>query len=289
MRTIGAKDLVSPLVFSYHAIQKASGHDFSHTIDLLERMPPFLSGAAHKTTRKEMAVRYASINFKAKVDSFFTLQHEAMANISGTFDVLESFCKPLWITMVSDFGLSSDALMLAERVPDLFNSTSSLRQRIQIEGAIRSLDATSEELDLIALVALGVRPLVGSLAGSIHHLAKACGGQVPTLSGLPTDFPFSSLQFVDRFTELPTHESFSPTDRYRCRIFDASLSPEENAKTLFGAGTHICLGKSISQYVWNQTCEFWTELGKPLGPLEIQIEDREPFYLPTVCLIEIHA
>lgn len=290
-----------PMGQRYRELQDRLRHDFSASIRLLERLPTFMEGPAHKAARKAMALRNEANKplQLAEIGRFLNEFAERELQPGRTVCLFEELGKPLFVRMLLAAsalqGMGPDLERLVTDFPLLFFPTTPLKRRMEINAMLAGMIAGRRDdiLDDLALVVLGVYPLSGSLALSLHDVMSTHPGTRLDAIAWPERFPRSSLHFVDRVcTEATSAEghAFAPGDRVRCMIRNEAWTQEQMRAMFFGAGAHLCLGKQISEAVWSATVARFAS--RPLlaetAPLTMQA-DEEPFRLPKRAQVRFSA
>ncbi|WP_420587922.1 hypothetical protein [Marivita sp.] len=281
----------------YRSLAGRTGIDFSAAIDLMDRLPVFLSGDVHKATRRSMAQSYAATREKqqSNVEAAITKVIDDLAASSGTVDVLKRISDPIWIAIeeavMSDFEVRCDP-DLVNSIPDLFIPELSIRRRKRINDQISAFidtmppDEKENILHALSFLVLGVRPLSYSIALSFSRLAKQNDGIKLSEIDYPSSFEDSALRFVDRIATKDVMVGGCPHaagTRLRNISFDDSYTREDNEKYLFGAGAHLCLGRPISLYIWGRLSSGLKAIPKRIRPGTVKLSAREPFLMVSAC------
>ncbi|MCB2059768.1 MAG: hypothetical protein R3E09_13185 [Novosphingobium sp.] len=277
---------------SYRELSARLGQDFGASIALLDRLPTFMSGEAHKRTRRAMA-RRNEISKPAQLaatDDFLAKFAARRLKPGESVELMQDFSRPLFqaiIAAASTFHeLPDDIVSLVERFPALFSSHTPLKQRFETNTLLeRILDRNgSDILDDLALMVLGIYPLTGSVARTLHAVIRE--NPDTRLKDLvwPDYFSQSALHYVDRVcvgSATIGEEPYAPEDRVRCMIQSPGWSEAENRAMTFGAGSHLCLGRNLSELVWAKVVGMFAEhdLFADAGELVMQ-RGSEPFELP---------
>ena len=282
-----------PMGSKYREISSRIATDYSSAIQLLESLPVFLSGDEHKERRKSMAVVYAQtrkLQEKA-IDQVVDEVAQSIEHRHGAFNLIDELSTPLWTALRNVICTESREVKdLASELPELFYPGLSPRRRKSLNNKLTNIlkSGNDQLLNQIALLTLGVRPFSASLALSIHKIARDNDGKRLCDIVFPTSFPDSALTYVDRISLRDTVIDgcpFSAGSRIRCTTFDSSYTDEINSKQLYGIGSHTCLGRPISVYTWNRLSNILSQSQKTIHPSALSVEDREPFTIPTKCLV----
>ena len=191
--------------------------------------------------------------------------------------------------------LPDTVLELVDEIPLLFSPLTALKQRLAINARIAALieQHGTEKLCDIGLMVLGVRPLTGTLAWSLHATIAAHQGSRLSAMAWPARITMSPVTYIDRLCLEPVklgQESFAAGDHLRCMIQLPAWSAEQRQATMFGVGSHVCLGRPISEQVWTLCVELFAaqELRAMAGPLTMS-PGNEPFDLPAHCPISLEV
>lgn len=297
-KTIGSKAFSAyRMADRYRELSSRLGRDFSASIALLDRLPTFMSGAAHKRTRQAMA-RRNEISKPAQiaaVEDFLAEFSTQRLTPGESVELMSEFARPLFnaiITAASTFDeLPEDILALVERFPALFSSHTPLRQRLETNALLERILETSgpEVLDDLALMVLGIYPLSGSIALTLHAAIREHPDTRFRDIAWPDHFSESSLHYVDRVCTRPTtvgEESYAPQDRARCLVQSHGWTEAENRTMTFGAGSHLCLGRNLSELVWERIVSLFAAQDLCAEAAHLRMRSgSEPFELPESAMV----
>lgn len=277
----------------YREMSKNTGLDFSAVVRLMDNLPIFLSGNPHKERRREMAKVYAATRAQQDQAIEYALENIAtrIEATHGAFDLFQEVSVPIWDAIFGAICPAKTALQeLVSELPELFYPGTSVRHRKRLNDKLEVVlrESGDELLDQIALLTLGVRPLTATLALSLHKLARDNAGSRLCDIVFPASYPESALRFVDRIALQEVRPDGCPHPagtRFRCISFDETYTPEQNEKSLYGMGAHVCLGRPISQFIWGRIGAFFAKSEKTIHPGELSVTVREPFVLPTTCIV----
>lgn len=304
---LASRDLRAyPMGDRYRDLTRRLGHDFSASIALMERLPIFIEGPAHKRVRKAMALRNEANKpvQLAAVSAFIDRFAQGRLRPGESVDLFEDFGKPLFEAMVlsapelptpSLTGRGADIARLVTEFPLLFFPSTSLKRRLAINALLASIVAGQPDdiLDELALLVLGVYPLSGSLALSLHAtIADNPGARLDAIPW-PAEFPQSSLHFVDRESTRETTiagEHFAAGERIRCMLRGGDWNEAQVRSLFFGAGLHTCLGKQLSETIWAMTTQAFAACPLVAEALPLVMQpDQEPFRLPARAQVRLSA
>jgi hypothetical protein len=277
------------------------GHDFAPAIALLERLPTFMDGEPHSAMRQTMARIFGAIRQPQLAAAREVLAAFAAAKLrpAVSCDLMGDLSRPMFRAMtrvaVSTRGLPEEVTDLIDQLPLLFSPVTAMKKRLEINARLGLLIA-AHGVDIlcdIGLMALGVRPLTGGLARSLHATIAGDQGNLLSAMAWPERISFSPVTFVDRMClEAVTlgDQAFAPGEHLRCEIQVADWTPEQRQVTMFGVGAHLCLGRPISEQIWAHTIALLAaqELRATAGPLAMQ-PGSDPFELPAHCPITIEG
>lgn len=290
-----------PMADRYRELATRFGHDFGPSIALLERLPAFMDGDAHRTMREAMARAFAAIRQPqfAAAEAFIAEFGAARLRHGNRFDLMDDFAVPLFQRMsevaVSVRQVPDAVVTLTTDVPLLFSPFTALKTRLEINERLAGLIAEQGE-DIICdlgLLVLGVRPLTGGLARSIHAIISDHDGKLLSTMAWPSRLVFSPVTYVDRICHEAVTlrgEDFAVGDYLRCEIQPAEWSPDQRQVTMFGVGAHLCLGRPISEQIWTLCVALFAaqDLRATAGPLTMQ-QGSDPFAMPAHCPIAIEG
>ena len=288
------------LADQYRRLQSRLGHGFQQTIELCEMLPIFMDGEAHQSRRRLIARQLSKCRESqlAAADAFLCRFREHTVLPGRTVELLSQFAEPLFReiagTILGKCSAAIEWVQLAEDVPLLFSSLTPLKKRIEIDRRLGDLFSQGEiDPNDFAALTLGVKPLTGSLALSLHAVfAKHPQGRTADMAW-PDAIPESALLYVDRVAlhrvTLGEH-TFAAGERARCLIRADAWTEGERHATMFGAGSHLCLGRPLSERLWQMTaaCFATCELQVETAPVSIR-RDSEPFDLPERCDVRFLA
>lgn len=290
-----------PMADSYREMSARLGHDFGPAIALLDHLPTFMSGDGHGAMRNAMArflglVRQPQL---AAARAFLDDFGAARLRSGSGFDLMDDFSRPLFRAMsevaMTAKQLPASTLDLVDDVPLLFSPFTPLKQRIEINARLGALIARhgAEIVCELGVMVLGVRPLTGGLARSIHAVVAAQAGARLADMPWPDRLTISPVTYVDRVCLEPASvagERFAAGEAVRCLIQQPEWSPEERQSTMFGVGSHLCLGRPISEILWADAVALFAACALPAsaGPLTMK-PASDPFELPAHCPIAIRA
>lgn len=280
----------------YRELQSRSGIDFSASISLIETLPIFMDGNAHKATRKQMALHIASTKKEqeeAAIETADKLLRKFFTR-NCKLDLLADFALPLWHSISAQIIRNEDDVQeIVDLIPSLFYPVLSIRKREQINSRLAEIiNLKGEERLLgIALATLGARPFTGSLALSLYDAAlQEKTGPVASFE-LGQGYRKSSLTYVDRISKSDASVGscqFSSGQRVRCITQSSEYTEEQNLSSLYGFGTHICLGRPISQFTFNLLKEKLKTYDCRMIPENLEMmENCDPFTLPLRAIVSI--
>jgi len=293
---VGSRDFkVWPMACSYRDLSAATGIDFSAIIGIFEAHPLFLDGARHKVARAS-AAKFLSSNRRANEAVVDAVLDDVMAKVDarhGDFDLLAELGDVVSSVLVQSYCGTRDSLVpLAESIQGLFLPKTPLRVRSKTNELLHAVidEDGKEALDEMLLAILGLRALSGGLVLSLHRVVSENNGMRLCDITFPETFNESILRFADRVSDKPVVVDGCPYSAgtvFRCVTFDPDYSPESNAQNLFGAGAHLCLGRPLSQYVWDQMVARLSKSQRRVNAGEIVVSDFDYYIAPTTCLVSV--
>lgn len=279
------------MVDQYLELADKTGIDFGAIIELMERLPIFLDGTAHKEARKKFAKIYSDTRLFqiANIDKATNAVISKIESRNGPFNLIEELAKPYWraietaIQKKLDYHIDPE---LIDEIPSLFDPTLSIRRRKILNNALDCAardvpeSVRIEFLDTIALLVLGVRPLTHSLALSLHKISETNDGKLFSEINFTENFSQSALTFVDRVSNAPVQIGsigYAKDERFRCITVSEIYSEQDNQRNMFGFGGHVCIGRPISIEIWKKLTNAFAKLEKIIKKGTCNIESREPF------------
>jgi len=295
-KMVGSRDFkVWPMASSYRDMSAATGIDFSAVIGIFEAHPLFLNGADHKAARA-YAAKFLSANRRAHEAVIDAVVDDVVAQIDkrqGDFDLLTELGDVVWDALAQSYcGARDDLGPLSLSLQGLFLPKTPLRVRKKTNDRLQAIidEDGKEALDQIILAVLGLRALSGGLVLSLHRIVTENHGKRLCDIAFPETYSESILRFADRLNAEPVVVSGCPYAAgtvFRCVTFDADYRLEENAKNLFGAGAHLCLGRTVSQYVWDRMVARLSQSRKRIKAGEIVVEDYKFYIAPATCVVSV--
>ena len=295
-KVVGSRDFkVWPMASVYRDLSAATGLDFSAVIGVFDTHPLFLDGADHKAARAN-AAKCLSTNRRAHEAVIDGVVDDVVAEIDnrqGDFDLLTELSDVMFYALAQSYcGGRDDLIPLSLSLQGLFLPKTPLRVRKATNDRIQAiLDKDGKEaLDQLMISVMGLPPLTSGLVLSLHRIVTENYGKRLCDIVFPETFSESILRFVDRMHAEPVVVNGCPYAAqtvFRCITFDADYKPEENEKNLFGSGAHLCLGRPVSQYVWDRMVARLSLSQKRIKAGEIVVKDYEIYVAPTVCVVSV--
>ena len=292
--------LAYPMADTYRSLGKHLGLDFSPTVELMEYLPVFLSGARHKDVRRKVAETFSTSRNaqEANVIERMKIIKRDLLSADSKIDVSRRISLTLY-TAIQDAVLEelkdqAPDTKLISKLPDLFDPKMSVKRRIEINSElgyflnIECPRGKEHALAALATLVLGIRPLAHSLSLSIFKLAEQYQGARLSDITYPNSYPDSSLRFIDRIIDTKSEGQMPGQPigaRVRCVTFDERYSKAENALCLYGLGAHTCLGKPISSLIWNKLTDTLGTIDRRIYPDTLVLEKREPFLIAKECFV----
>ena len=295
----------------YREMGRRLGVDLAASIALLESLPVFLDGEPHMAARRSLARCYRQQR-QAQIAAAGLFLHEfGERHLRGgaELDLMADLAWPLFVALAradnafvralpGETGDATDALGLLEGILLLFSPQPPLKRRFEVDRRLGQAMAR-HGADLcrdISLMLLGLRPLTGSLAWSLHGTLARQSGTPLSECRWPSGFIRSSLPFVDRVCRRETvvaAQRVRAGQRVRCVLDpgdggDSALRPEWDSGLFFGAGPHRCLGRTLAEQVWAMTVELLSAqpLRARVEPMTVR-DDDEPFLMPVRCRVHL--
>lgn len=288
---------------TYRSLAARLGQDFSASIALLDRLPTFMEGADHKRIRMAMARKNDTNKARqlATVDRFLQDFASRELRAGNTIDLMSDFTLPLYsafsLGATSADDLPPGIFDVVRRFPALFAANTPLKERYAIEAALVALTGGGEVhddiFDDLALLVLGIYPLTGGLALTLHATFAEQAGTSLSAIDWPTRFATSALRYVDRICLRDTTvegASFAAEERVRCMVQVPEWGHELNHGMTFGTGAHTCLGRAMSEFVWTMVTRRFAkhDLLAEAGELVLK-PNGEPFDLPARAMVTFRS
>lgn len=285
----------------YRELSSRFGHNFAPAIALLERLPTFMDGDPHSAMRQTMARIFGAIRQPqlTAARDFLVAFGAAKLRPGQRIDLMDDLSRPMFRSMTKVAtavrDLPDSVLDLIDELPLLFSPFTALKHRLALNDRIGAIIAErgSDILCDIGLLVLGVRPLTGGLARSIHATVASHPQAQFSAMNWPERIILSPVTYVDRLCLEPVTlagESFAVGEHLRCQIQVAEWTAEQRQSTMFGVGAHLCLGRPISEQIWTFAVELFAgqALRASAGPVEMK-PGSDPFDLPAHCPIVIEG
>jgi hypothetical protein len=214
-------------------------------------------------------------------------------------DLLGDLARPLFRAIkkatLPQYADYDDLFDLIEQIPLLLAPATPLKRRMAINDRIVAFrEMLGDQVTRnITMLVLGQGPLTGSLTMSLYALIGDNPDKPLSAIRWPAKLPESVLTYVDRICTAPVTiggDSFETGEYIRCMIRVPGWGEDEIETVKFGIGSHLCIGRSLSETVWGLVVAMLSqsELVATAGRLEMRA-GKEPFYMPSVAEISLRA
>jgi hypothetical protein len=256
-------------------IMERTGIDLSSTKLLFTEIPLANEGKKHNALRRLMA--HAIADREETASESFRLRlvdlGQHFISVNEPVNLMDKFFIPPIESFINGLvGSSNVHRFVTDSISSVFGRTLSLNRRktidVEISQLLKWLGQT-DELQVqpgvaLAMMVLGKDSLIGSLSCSLHTVLNANFAVRFFDIDWPKLIPITGVPYFERIaTENITIDDrpFDKGDRVRL-YFDACPrlvgSPEESL--YFGAGRHMCLGKRMSQRLWQLLVDYLSHL-----------------------------
>ncbi len=295
---------VAPFAERVTLLAAHSGLDLAATLFALNHLPLAVSRPRHPEVRRNIASLIAD-QTPALRPALPALVIDRLAALTrpGTVDAIDAIVAPLvsdTISLLSGIVVAPDE---ASEVSRIFSQKAGPARRLRIEAELRDLIArieagfplaTPEEVGLrLSLVILGRDALMGLLGTSLHAVISSAADRPLSEATFPELPPCTGVPYIDRVAQEPcTVEgtTLRAGDSIRARL-DSLEAASDPARRLgfFGAGAHLCLGRSIS-------LDLWREIGRCFGTIDARarvadyaLRKDDVFAFPARFVLEIET
>lgn len=269
--------------------------DISTTLAVMNRLPLWKDGAEHQALRREVASFLAEdrINKCARAaDRMHQIARTSMNNSSiNLLDMITRFANTFMEEVTGLPPIDSDLGDL----PSIFSSNLGIRARRSLEASLHCqvenarMRFPSESLERHTLRVgqwtMGRDALIGTLGLSLRQHVNELDGRplnslrmtvVPTHTGVPA---------IGRIAKWD-HQIFgcpiSAGDLVECRLDSLSGSSSSLRQHFFGAGPHLCLGRSLALNFMSIVADALSEYNFGLQAESYCLKEHDVFDIPSV-------
>jgi hypothetical protein len=237
--------------------------DFLAMQELLECVPLGLEGARHAAVRRTMAVAIREKSTQA-LDAFAECMRERIAAVvapGSNFNITAEVFSPCVARLM--FALSDVWLEPGNGTvspAQVFDRTLSVNRRkilnrriAEILDGAKNSGASDEAALRAAIVIVGSDSLLGSLTESFLHEVKRNSGKRLSDFDWSDKLPVTAVPYVERIATKQCQvagRQIAPGKKIRLYLDSFEFSGPETSDFYFGAGRHVCLGRSISARAW---------------------------------------
>ncbi len=189
-----------------------------------------MDGDAHRTMREAMARAFAAIRQPqlAVAKEFLAAFGATRLRPGSRFDLMDDLARPMFKVM-SEIAMTARqvpeaAIALVADVPLLFSPFTALKTRLEINERLGVVIAEHGEEIIcdLGLLVLGVRPLTGGVARSLHATISSHQGGLLSAMPWPARLILSPVTYVDRICLEPMALG---GEEFRCRRSSALPDP----------------------------------------------------------------
>ena len=290
---------VTPFADRVEALAARTGLDFSATIFALRALPLATPRGPHGPMRRAMAAAMAPRLplLRERLPDIVAERFAVLAR-PGEVEMMDEVVVPVVgdaLAILSGVEVAPGDCTLVSRI---FSEILGPSRRLRLEGEIRSLRARIEaafpeagEAEVgqrLALVILGRDALIGTLARSLGALFEE-GAPFAALDW-PEVPPRTGVPFIDRVAVADGVVSGGAVSTGQS--IRASLQMHETglgeALGFFGAGAHLCLGRTPALDIWREVGRHVRTLpGRP-EIVEFRLRKDDVFAFPETFRLRVH-
>ncbi len=185
-----------------------------------------------------------------------------------------------------------------EDMPSVFSSNLGISARLRLECALREQialmgglfpnETDRQHLIRIGQWAMGRDALVGMLCLSLHHFLVDIKGKNLNLTSLPVMPTHTSIPAIGRIAKDDNSVAGCPVSSgalIECRLDTLSHAPERLHRHFFGAGSHVCLGRTLALDFISIFTEKFSALDFSLVPVRFELLRHDVFDIPQVFVV----
>jgi hypothetical protein len=291
---------VTPFADRVAALSARTGLDFSATVFALRALPLATPRGPHAPMRRAMASALAP-RLPVLRDRLPDLVAARFAVLSrpGEVEMMDAVVVPVVgdaLAILSGVEIAPGDCTLVSRI---FSEILGPSRRLRLEAEVRALRARIEaafpEADeaevgqRLALVILGRDALIGTLARSLEALFQPAA----PFAALhwPEAPPRTGVPFIDRVAVADGLVSGQPVSEGQSIRASLRLHETEVGEVLgfFGAGAHLCLGRTPALDLWREVGRCVTALpGRP-EVLDFRLRKDDVFAYPETFRLRVHG
>jgi hypothetical protein len=265
---------VTPFADRIDALAKRTGLDLSTTVFALRALPNAADRTRHADLRRAMATALAPRLplLRERLPQIVAARLSPLGR-SGQTDLMAGVIVPCVgdvLAILSGVEVDADGCTLVSRI---FSEVLGPARRLRLEAELRALrqmfetsfpDAPEAEIGMrLAMVILGRDALIGTLACSLHDVIQGAAGRPFAKMPVPDAPPRTGVPYIDRVAiaegDVGGHLAV-PGMPMRAHLHLYEAGGPAAALGLFGAGAHLCLGRTPA-------LDLWRALAQELGTL----------------------
>jgi hypothetical protein len=282
-------------------IVEATGIDLTWTVRATRGLPLAQEGALHADLRRKAALHVNRHSAAALADIDIYLRREVPRVLAGPgqLDIVAELFAPLVGRLTKALtGASFDHAPGGLSPSQVFDKFLSLNRRKAVERGVRDLysgfleTSSVEDADIrVALVILGFDALLGTIGESFVRVIEAnpgrslqemSWGDSPPATGVPY-----SERVAMRTVEVAGVE-IAQDERVRLFLNGFAAAGPECHGLYFGAGRHTCLGRPISQKLWQMLASGFSAVPRRLSIMSVGYRPSDHvFNCPTSIKVRI--
>jgi hypothetical protein len=269
---------VTPFADRIATLAQRTGLDLSATIFALNALPLAADRTRHGDLRRAMAAALAP-RLPLLRDRLPEIVAARFAPLGrpGQIDMMAGVIVPCVgdvLAILSGVAVDAERCTLVSRI---FSEVLGPARRLRLEDELRGLrqaintafpDAPEPEVAMrLAMVILGRDTLIGTLACSLHDVIRTAQGRPFAQMPVPDVPPRTGVPYIDRVAiaegDVGGHHA-TPGEPMRAHLHLYENGGPAAALGFFGAGAHLCLGRTPALDLWRATArELATFRGTP--------------------------
>jgi hypothetical protein len=290
---------VTPFADRVAALAARTGLDFSATVFALRALPLATPRGPHAPMRRALAAALAPrLPVLRERLAGIVANRFAVLSRPGEVEMMDAVVVPLVgdvLTVLSGVEVAADECGLVSRI---FSEILGPSRRLRLEGEVRELRSRIEAAfpgadeaetgQRLALVILGRDALIGTVARSLEALFRE--GVPFAALDWPEAPPRTGVPFIDRVAVAEgivssRHVAPGKTMRASLQLHETGIG---EALGFFGAGAHVCLGRTPALDLWREIGRYVTALpGRP-EVLEFRLRKDDVFAYPETFRVQVH-
>lgn len=292
---IHSEDFIVPS-YDYSELEKKFSQNFEWTKQVIAHMPLANEGAVHQDLRRRMAMD-VNRNLKEAVKVFSERLEEKFSTLNQNSGQTDIAC--LLIECILESNLILADVKLAKNIDysdltRMLDDSQSIKSRVAREELIKSISSHMESEDKfyqMALMAIGVNALIGSILQSIikilsnHDFNTLISKKYLISNSIKHLERICVKDFVLDDKQIRRH------DRLRLYVEGyehAGMSEAVMNKKFFAAESHhACVGMSYSISIWRETLKIFSKHLKDMRLINFDYRSNDGiFHFPTHVRVE---